>query len=218
MNDLFLLQTPLFHGLSAEDAKKLLHCLGAEKKSFDKDCIIYHAGDTVKRIGLVLSGSVNIESVDFLGNKSILSHAGPGQLFAETYAFLGDEPLMVSVAAAEQSKVLFLSIEQLLTTCPEACTCHTAMIKNLLTVSARKNISLSQKILHISPKSIRERLLAYLSTLSAQQGSRSVTIPFNRQQLADYLCVDRSALSNEISKMKKEGIIKAEKNKFFLQS
>lgn len=211
MDYLFLSQTPLFQGLSEEDTKKVIQGLSPEEKTFEKGSIIYHAGDTAVRMGLVLSGGVNIESIDFWGNRSILSYAGRGQLFAETYAFLGDEPLMVSVTAAEKTRVLFLAAGELSGTGTEA---FAAVIKNLLKVSARKNLALSRKILHTSPKSIRGRLLAYLSSLSAQQGGSTVTVPFNRQQLADYLCVDRSALSNEISKMKKEGIITAEKNKF----
>ena len=218
MDFIFLSKSVLFRGTSPEEAEKMLQCLGAEQKSFPKGTVIYHVGDTVQAMGLVLAGSVNIESDDLWGNRSILNHIAAGQIFAETYACIPGEPLMVNVIAGEASEILFLNTGGLLQTCPNACPYHVKLIRNLLSVTAQKNLSLSQRILDTSSKSIRGRLISYLSYQATKQGSFQITIPFNRQQLADYLSVDRSALSNELSKMQKDGLLSVEKNTFHLYS
>lgn len=214
MDYLFLSQTPLFRGTEPGEVEKMISCLSAVQNHFEKDELILHSGDTVQSFGLVLSGSVNMESFGFDGHKSIIGHAGPGQLFAETYACVPKEPLMVNVTAAESSDILFLNAQRVLTTCTNTCIYHTKLIRNLLAVSAQKNLNLSRRILHTSPKSIRERLESFLAYESKRAGSKEFTIPFDRQQLADYLNVDRSALSHEIGKMQEEGLIDSEKNLF----
>ena len=213
-----LAQTPLFRGSTPEEVASMLACLGAVQRAYQKGAVIYCAGDTVQSMGLILSGSVHIESGDVWGNRSILDQAGPGQVFAETYACLPDEPLMVSVTAAADTQVLFLQTSRVLQTCTSACAHHARLIRNLLAISAQKNLILSRRIFHTSPKTIRGRLLSYLSFQSLRQGSRSFTIPFNRQQLADYLSVDRSDLSNELGNMQREGLIAFHKNSFELKS
>lgn len=213
----FLSKTILFRGSTPEETEKMLTCLGAEQKQFSKNAVIYHAGDTVQSMGLVLSGSVIIENDDLWGNRSILNYIGPGQIFAETYASIPGEPLMVNVVAAEPVDVLFLNTGRILKTCPNTCSHHSKLIRNLLTVTAQKNLNLSRRILHTSAKSIRGRLLSYLSFQASREGSYQFTVPFNRQQLADYLGVDRSAMSNELSKMQKDGILTVEKNLFCLK-
>ena len=213
-----LAQTPLFRGSTPEEVASMLACLGAVQRAYQKGAVIYCAGDTVQSMGLILSGSVHIESGDVWGNRSILDQAGPGQVFAETYACLPDEPLMVSVTAAADTQVLFLQTSRVLQTCTSACAHHARLIRNLLAISAQKNLILSRRIFHTSPKTIRGRLLSYLSFQSLRQGSRSFTIPFNRQQLADYLSVDRSPLSNELGNMQREGLIAFHKNSFELKS
>ena len=213
-----LAQTPLFRGSTPEEVASMLACLGAVQRAYQKGAVIYCAGDTVQSMGLILSGSVHIESGDVWGNRSILDQAGPGQVFAETYACLPDEPLMVSVTAAADTQVLFLQTSRVLQTCTSACAHHARLIRNLLAISAQKNLILSRRIFHTSPKTIRGRLLSYLSFQSLRQGSRSFTSHFNRQQLADYLSVDRSALSNELGNMQREGLIAFHKNSFELKS
>lgn len=213
----FLAKTILFRGTAPDEIKAMLGCLGAEQKQFKKGGIIYHAGDTVQAMGLVLSGSVNIENDDLWGNKSILNHIPAGQIFAETYACIPGEPLMVSVMAAEATEVLFLKSERILKTCPSTCGHHTKLIRNLLSVMAQKNLNLSRRITHTSSKTIRGRLVSYLSYEAAKQGSYRILVPFNRQQLAEYLGVDRSAMSNELSKMQKDGLLEVEKNLFYLK-
>lgn len=218
MNYFFLSNTMLFRGTTEEEAKTMLNCLGAFSREYEKGETIYHAGETVACFGLLLRGSVTIENNDIWGNRSILGHAETGQIFAETYACIPGEPLMVDVVACEKSEVLFLNATQLLTTCPNSCTHHNKLIQNLLQASSQKNISLSHRILHTTSKSIRGRLLSYLSEQAKKTGSYQFTIPFNRQQLADYLSVDRSAMSHELSKMKTDGILTYDRNTFQLSS
>ena len=230
MDFLFLSQTALFRGCSPRETADMLQCLRAERRVYEKDRVICHAGDTVEALGLVLSGGVNIESVDVWGSRSILGHVGPGQVFAETYACLPGEPLMVDAVAAQRTEVLFLNTARLLRTCPSACAHHAALIRNLLAVTSQKNLALSRRIFHTSPKTIRGRLLSYLSAQALRENSRSFAIPFDRrqkhsrafavpssrQQLADYLGVDRSALSAELGRMRAEGLIRFRKNEFEL--
>ena len=216
MDFLFLSQTALFRGCSPRETADMLQCLRAERRVYEKDRVICLAGDTVEALGLVLSGGVNIESVDVWGSRSILGHVGPGQVFAETYACLPGEPLMVDAVAAQRTEVLFLNTARLLRTCPSACAHHAALIRNLLAVTSQKNLALSRRIFHTSPKTIRGRLLSYLSAQALRENSRSFAIPFDRQQLADYLGVDRSALSAELGRMRAEGLIRFRKNEFEL--
>lgn len=209
--------TVLFRGCSQEDIKEMLACLGARVRRFEKGETILRAGDTAAFMGLVLSGAVNIEYDDVWGARAILGRAGPGGMFAETYAFTPDEKLMVSVVAAEASEALTIEARRILSSCPGSCTHHAVLIRNLLQVSAQKNLELSRHILHTTPKSIRGRLLSYFSEQVRRGGSCSFTIPFNRQQLADYLGVDRSALSAELSKMRADGLIDYDRSSFFVR-
>ncbi len=212
----FLKSTPLFHGMTPQEIKTLLGCLHPVEKTFQRGGVIYHAGDQIHTIGIVLSGSVSIENDDVWGNKSILDQVGPGQVFAETYACTPGVPLMISVVAVEVSEILFLDIGHVLHVCSSACNFHNQLIQNLLFIASQKNLHLSRRIFHTSSKSIRGRLLSYLSFQAAQQGALSFDIPFKRQQLADYLSVDRSALSNELSKMQRDGLIQVHRNHFTL--
>lgn len=216
MNFLFLTETPLFRGITAQELEDMLACLGTDVRSYEKGQMIYRTGDVITSLGVVLSGSVLIENDDIWGNTTVLDCVVPGQIFAETYACTPDEPLMVNVVAAEPAQILFLNVGRVLHACSNACGHHTALIRNLLTLSAQKNLNLSRKIFHTSPKTIRGRLLSYLSYQSMRSGSSTFTIPFNRQQLADYLNVDRSALSNELSKMQRDGLIQVDRNHFTL--
>lgn len=217
MNYKFLIKTPIFREVTEAEAKAMLECLQTSHKTYGKNDIIYQSGTHVETLGLVLNGSVNIENYDVWGNKNILDNVPAGQLFGEAYACLPNERLMVNVVAAQESEILFLNMKRLLNTCPTACQYHSQLIQNLLAVMAQKNLNLTHKIFHTSPKSIRERLLSYLSFQAIKQGKYQFEIPFNRQQLADYLGVDRSAMSNELSKMKRDGLIAFKKNLFYLK-
>ncbi|MDD3253612.1 MAG: Crp/Fnr family transcriptional regulator [Lachnospiraceae bacterium] len=217
MDTTFLANTPLFQGTTPDEITAMLRCLDVVRKSCQKGEYLYHAGDFAQNLGILLSGGINIESDDLWGNKSILNHVFPGQIFAEAYASVPGEPLMVSVVADEPSEVLMVNVARILHTCPSSCEHHNRLIRNLLAVTAQKNLNLSRRILHTSAKTIRRRILSYLSFEASRQGSGSVAIPFNRQQLADYLNVDRSALSNELSKMRRDGILTVNKNHFTLK-
>lgn len=216
MNYQFLSRTALFCGIQPEEMKTMLSCLTAETQTYEKGEMIYRAGDAAASLGVVLEGKVLIEHDDIWGNTTVLDSVLPGQIFAETYACTPGEPMMVNVTAAEEAEVLFLNVERVLRVCPRACAHHGRLLRNLLTLSAQKNLNLSRKIFHTSAKSIRGRLLSYLSDQAMRSGSRRFTIPFDRQQLADYLNVDRSALSNELSKMQREGLLWTRRNQFEL--
>ena len=216
MNVSFLAKTPLLFGADEEEVRAMLDCLGAVCKKHPKGSVICRAGEPARSMGLVLSGGVRIENDDVWGNKSILDHAGPGQVFAESYACVPGEPLMVSVIAAEDCEILFLDVSRLLQTCPNACAHHARLIRNLLRIAAQKNLILSRRIFHTSSKTIRGRLLSYLSEQALRAGKNEFEIPFNRQQLADYLSVDRSALSGELGKMQRDGLLTVHKNHFCL--
>ena len=217
MDHLFLSKTALFRGISPDEAKSMMSCLQAYTKSYSRGAVIHRAGEPIHSVGMVLFGSVSIENDDIWGNKSILDRVAPGQIFAETYACLPDEPLMVNVVAVEPTQVLFLNTEKMFTVCANTCTFHSKLVRNMLSISAQKSLNLSRRIMHTSSKSIRGRLLSYLSFQATKHGSLEFEIPFNRQQLADYLSVDRSAMSNELSKMQRDGLLKVERNRFVLQ-
>ena len=218
MNYFFLSNTPLFHGVKENEIDELLSCLGAREKSYKKNEIIFSAGSVVHEIGLIESGSVNIVVNFYWGNSNIFGHVEKGMIFAENYAAIPGKELLCDVVAAEQCEVLFLDFTKILTTCSNGCVFHQKLIHNLLHISARKSLNLSTRMLHTAPKSIRDKLLSYLSEQAMINGNAHFTIPFNRQQLADYLGVDRSALSNELSKMQKDGLISFKKNEFTLVS
>ena len=216
MNIKFLSDTMLFRGLREEEIVSVLACLNAKTQCFNKGGVICRAGESISSMGLVLSGSVNIVVNYYWGSSNIFSHVGPGELFAESYAALPGQELLVDVAAAEPVEVLFLPFLRLTETCSASCPFHRRTIHNLLQIMARKNLNLSARMIHTASRSIRSRLLSYFSEQVIQNGSNQFTIPFSRQQLADYLGVDRSALSNELSKMRKDGLISYRKNQFIL--
>ncbi|MDO4555811.1 MAG: Crp/Fnr family transcriptional regulator [Lachnospiraceae bacterium] len=216
MNYQLITQTELFRGITQEDAKAMLHCLQAVERKYSKGSFIYRQGDKIEAAGVILSGAVHVVQNDIWGNQNLLANVVPGELFSETYACLPGQDSMVDVIAAKDCEILFLNTKKVLKSCSSACVFHSRLIQNLLSVLAAKNLELTQKIQHTAPKSIRERVLSYLSYQAMKQGKFQFEIPFSRQQFADYLCVDRSALSNELSKMQKEGVIEYKKNYFSL--
>lgn len=216
MNDVEWYSAALFQGISPKEEAQVLRCLAAIEREYPKDALILQAGEQLSAMGLVLEGSVQILRENYWGDRQILSAVGKGQLFGESYALLPKVPLMVSVQAAEDARVLFLRVDRLLTPCGHACSFHSRLLHNLLAILAGKNLALTRKIDHVSKKTIREKVLAYLWDQAVLQNSRSFSIPFNRQQLADYLAVDRSALSAELSKMRRDGLIDCWKNHFTL--
>ncbi len=212
----FFKKTPLFKGIDEKELSVLLICLHAREKQYKKDEVIFEAGKTIQDIGLIESGSVNILVNFYWGDSHIFGHFGKGQVFGENYAAVPGKELVCDVVAAEDSKIVFFDMKSVLTVCSRACSFHNRLIQNLLEISAQKNLNLSSRMMHTAPKSIRGRLLSYLSEQAAFHNSPSFSIPFDRQQLADYLAVDRSALSNELSKMRNDGLLTYHKNEFTL--
>ena len=213
----FISKTALFRGCSEEDIQTMAKHLDFRTKNYGKGCVIFGAGSIVTDIGLVLSGSVRIEHTDLWGNKSILSIICAGGVFAESYACIPNEPMMVDAVANEDCDILFISVPRLFAPC-SACTSQSRLIHNLVIISAGKNLQLSRRSLHTSPKTIRGRLSSYFSEQVSTQGSSKIVIPFDRQQLADYLNLDRSALSKELGKMRDDGLIEYHKNTFVIKT
>ena len=208
----------IFNGMSPDEIDQALSELCAIEKAYEKNSLILHAGDITDSLGLVLYGSVTIESNDAWGNRTILSNVAKGGFFAETYALLENEPLLVDVMANENCRILFFKVGSLKKLKSNMNLWSFKLISNLLMISANKNLLLSGRSFHTSPKTIRGRVMVYLSSVSLKKGSNEFDIPFDRQQLADYLNLERSALSKELGKMKKDGLIEVRKNHFKLLS
>ena len=208
----------IFSGISEEETEKMLHCLEVRPETFQKDEYILRAGDLVEACGVVITGKVLIIQEDFWGNRNILAAVGAGHCFAETFACSPGAVLNVSVMAQTNVQVLFLSVKRILTTCPSTCSHHSRMIRNLLSELAEKNLRLNEKITHLGQRSRRAKILSYLSAEAQRHGSAEFDIAFSRQQLADYLSVDRSGLSMELSRMQEEGLLEYRKNHFVLKS
>ena len=213
-----LKKSVLFCGIETREIEAMLNCLSAVKRTYEKGEFVWRNGDHVTSMGLVLTGSVHVIEEDFWGNRTILSECSESQIFGDAYACMPSVELGVSVVAAGKSEILFLDVQKVITVCTSACEFHTRLIRNLLSVLADKNLMLTQKIKHMAKRSTREKLLSYLSEESLKQKNSRFEIPFNRQQLADYLCVDRSAMSGELCKLKKEGVLDFKKNSFHLLS
>ena len=205
----------LFSQIQAEDIPNLLTCLRARKSEFPKDYTIIDEREFTDELGIVLSGSVNIERHDFWGNRTVVSNLGVAESFAETLACT-QQMSEVSVITCEPTTILFLNIHQVITSCSKGCSFHHALIENMVRLLSYKNLELMKKMNHITKRSTREKLLSYLSAEAQKRGSRSFSIPFDRQQLADYLCVERSAMSSELSRMRSEGLLEYQKSFFTL--
>ncbi|MBE7045276.1 MAG: Crp/Fnr family transcriptional regulator [Ruminococcaceae bacterium] len=206
----------LFDQVADEDLIALLGCLGARVQSYQKKDTVLSEGETATHIGILLSGSVQMIQHDYFGNRSIVSEIHASQLFAESFACAGDAELPVSVIANEPSEVMFINCNRVMYTCANACAFHGKIIYNLMKTMANKNILFHQKLQITSKRTTREKLMTYLLQQAKRKGKNSFEIPFNRQELADYLEVDRSGLSAEISKLRDEGILKSDRSRFEL--
>ena len=210
-----LQQAALFSAMTRSEVEEALRVLGARVRQYARGAIVLSAGAPTDSMGLVLSGSATVESNDVWGNRTIFARVGPGQLFAESYALLPGEPMLVDVAANEDCRILFLKMEHLASLLSRYAWAPRLMAE-LLKISARKNLHLAERSFHTSPKTVRGRLLAYLNSVALREGRREFDIPFDRQQLADYLNLDRTALSKELGKMQREGFFIVRKNHFAL--
>ena len=211
-----LKKCPLFYDIEEGELLSMLGCLDAKVEFFDKKYTVFAEGSPAKHIGIVLSGSAQVVQVDYYGNRSILSKLAPSEMFAEAFACAEIEALPVSVIANEPSEIMLIDCRHILHTCSKHCVFHQKMIFNLMRDLATKTILFHQRIQVTSKRTTREKLLAYLALQSKKAKSSTFTIPFDRQELADYLEVDRSGLSAEISKLRHEGVLESDKNRFKL--
>ncbi len=207
---------PLFLDIQDKDLIPLLACLGARVESFGKKYTIFAEGTPSRYIGIVLSGKVQIIQLDYYGNRSIIAEAGPGELFSEAFACAGLDSAPVSAIADEDSEIMLIDCHCITHTCSNSCEFHQQIIFNLMKNLAAKNIMFLQRIQITSKRTTREKLLEYLATQAKKHNSSTFDIPFDRQELADYLEVDRSGLSAEISKLRNEGVLKSKKSRFTL--
>lgn len=209
MNKYFpvLLRCPYFSGIEQSDLKPMIECLGGKILTVLKGNPVFLEGAAAQLVGVVLSGTIQVVRDDYYGNRSVLSVLQPGETFGEAFSCAGLKTMPVSVMALKDSEVLLLNCQRVLMVCSNSCRFHSLLIKNLLREIAQKNLELTQKIQYMSKKTTKEKLMAYLLGQAKQQGSAEFVIPFDRQSLADYLGVERSAMSAEISKLKKEGVL-----------
>jgi len=205
----------LFDGIDVSDLEKMLECHGAERRTFHKNDILLLAGDKPRYIGIVLKGDLHISREDRDGNRHLITAVTPGRIFAEALCCAGVTESPVTVTSETDSQVLLLDFSRMLSTCSNSCLFHARLIQNMIRLIARKNLFLQHRMEIISLKSIRAKVRLYLEAFVPSQG-RDITIPFNREELADHLCVERSALSHELARMKADGIIDYQKNKFTL--
>lgn len=211
-----LKETKLFAGVSEEDISAMLNCLQAKLQTYKKGEYILRQGEYVNHIAVLLEGSLMIQKEDFWGNRSITSRIGTGELFGEAYAGSQNCASLNDVIAVKDSAVCFFDVQKILTVCSSACKFHTLVIQNLFFAISEKNRILVQKLGHMSQRSTREKLISYLSEQANKHGSNTFSIPFNRQQLADFLSVDRSAMSKELCNMRDDGLLRFHKNQFTL--
>ena len=211
-----LKQTQLFAGAGEDEIAAMLDCMQAKLCTYKKGGYVVRQGERLDHITVVVEGSLHIQNNDYWGNHSIINTVGVGEVFGEAYIAPGSGAILNDVVAVEDSAVIFFDVRKMLTVCSSGCKFHTLVIQNMFFTISEKNRKLVQKLGHMSKRSTKEKLISFLSEEAKRQNSRSFAIPFNRQQLADFLSVDRSAMSNELCKMRDEGLLTFEKNRFTL--
>ncbi len=209
-----LTKIPLFESLTEKQITDVMPCLGAVVKEYKKNNIIFLEGDKANKFGVVLYGSVRAEKEDYNGNRSVINVIDKYNLFGEAYACSGINSFPVSMVAAEDCSVMLIESVHIHSSCINSCDIHRLLFRNLLKIVSRKNIVLNRKIEFMSKRTTKEKIMSYLFAESEQAGSKSFTIPFDRQALADFLGVERSAMSAEIGKLRDEGIIEVDRSNF----
>jgi len=206
----------IFAALGDAERASILRCLGTETKAVPKNGVILRAGEKPAHVGIVLSGTLHIVKDDLDGNRTLIAVVAPGELFAQALCCAGVRESPVTVLAGEDAQIMLLRFDRILHTCPSACPYHQKLIENMLKLVAQKNLYLQNRMDILTVKSIRVKVMRYLGALAAGRG-REITVPFNREGLAAYLGAERSALSHELMKMKRDGLIDYRKNKFILR-
>lgn len=212
-----LKRTQLFSGVIDTEISAMLSCLQAKLLTFQKGDYVFREGERIDNITVLVKGKLLVQHDDFWGNRNIVNVIRVGEMFGEAYVAPESGSLLNDVIAEEDSAVIFFDVRRILTVCSTACRFHSMVIQNLFFAISEKNRKLVQKIGYMSKRSTRAKLLSYLSEEAKRQNSSHFTIPFTRQQLADFLCVDRSAMSNELCKMRDEGLLQFDKNQFTLR-
>ena len=211
-----LKRTQMFAGVGDDEVSAMLSCLGARLYNYKKGEYVLRQGEHLNDILVLVEGNLHIQNDDYWGNRSILGQVTVGEMFGEAYVAPESGVLLNDVVAVENSVVIFFDVKRIITTCPSACRFHTMVVQNMFFAISEKNKKLVQKLGHMSKRTTREKLISFLSEEAKKQNNAIFTIPFNRQQLADFLSVDRSAMSNELCKMRDEGLIEFDKNNFRL--
>lgn len=209
-------ELPLFHGIAPDERDALLACLGASERRFLRGAFLLRAGEPTDALGILLAGSASVLQEDYWGNRNLIAHLGAGQLFAESFALLPGAPLNVSVLAQEECRALFLPTQRILSPCPSACTRHGQLARNLLGELARKNLRLNEKLTHMGQRGTREKLLSFLSAEAGRADAAEFDIALDRQQLADFLGVERSAMCTVLAQLQKEGLLTYQRKHFRL--
>lgn len=207
--------SPLWKEILPEERTQLLSCLGAQRAEYGKKSTIWSSGDLVPRMGLVLSGEIRILMEDLEGRQNVLANLTSPDLFGEVFALAGAQS-PVTAYTETGAEVLFLDVQRVTGICKTACGFHRQFVWNLLELVARKNVALNQKIQCVGQRTTKEKISVFLSMHQSRAGSNPFTVPFNRSEMADYLCVDRSALSLVLAQMQEEGLIEYHKNEFRL--
>lgn len=211
-----LRKTQLFAGIGEDKIDTMLGCLQASLHTYQKGEYVFRQEEHLNHIAILAEGNLHVQNDDYWGHHSIVNVINVGEMFGEAYAAPDSGALLNDVVAAKDSAAIFFDVCRILTVCPSACKFHSMVVQNLFFAVSEQNRKLVQKLGHMSNRSTREKLMSYLSAEAKKQKNFMITIPFNRQQLADYLSVDRSAMSNELCKMRDEGLLTFEKNKFSL--
>lgn len=211
-----LKKTALFGSFEDNELEKILICLQAKTKTYDKHEVIFEQGTHAKHLGIVLSGSIQINKIDYFGNKTIVAKVGQGKIFAESFACADTKSLPVNVISNEKSEIMLIECSKIISTCQNSCNFHNRLIYNLLHIVSDKNLLLNQKVEILSQRTTKEKLVVYLLDQAKENNSNEFTIPFDRQGLADFLSVERSAMAAEIGKLRDEGFLETNKSFFKL--
>ena len=207
-------KSPLFDAIHPNDLEKMLTCLGGQRKKYNKGSFIMIAGDLIDFVGVILSGHVQVIKEDINGNRNIIAELSEGDVFGEAFACAGISISNETILAITDCEIMMIKFKKIVTTCSNACEFHSKLISNMLKIIAQKNLNLNEKIEIITKRTTREKIMSYLLTQAEKNRSTSFEIPFTRNELSDYLCVERSAMSRELGKMQKDGLIKVNKRNF----
>lgn len=209
-----LLKNDLFHEIEEKQVESMLKCLGMSEKAYEKNSMMIMPGSFISSFGILIAGNAQITRDDENGNRSILSQLEKGDIFGESYAAASVQEIPVGVHCSSPCLVVWIPINKVIETCEASCCFHQKLVKNMMGILAMKNIAMNEKMRILACKTTREKLLTYLKQYAHQEGGNRFLIPFTRYELAEFLNVDRSALSRELSKLKNEGILEYKKNAF----